>query len=119
MGGDGSTRWWGHRRRWCIGEGTYPLAARTFAEQLREASPYERLAGRYCAPGGVAGSFSVGLPGDGGWRWLVLTADDASDGPRRVVLEPGPQRFGGVRWWLRCPLCGSRRATLYLTRWTG
>jgi len=36
-----------------------------------------------------------------------------------VRLEPVPQPLGGVRWWLRCPGCGSRRAMLYALRHTG
>ena len=30
-----------------------------------------------------------------------------------VEVEPVPQHFGGVRWWLLCPRCGARRGALY------
>src|SRR3954452_15682252 len=34
-------------------------------------------------------------------------------------LEAAPCRFGGVRWWWRCPSCGVKRAYLYRStaRW--
>jgi hypothetical protein len=35
--------------------------------------------------------------------------------PRQIIyLSSESQRFGGARWWLYCPQCGSRRAKLYL-----
>jgi len=34
---------------------------------------------------------------------------------RRVMLDATPlPRRGGLRWWWRCPVCGRRRAHLYL-----
>jgi hypothetical protein len=35
----------------------------------------------------------------------------------RLRFEATRQPFGGWRWWLVCPGCGSRRAKLYLREW--
>ncbi|HEU6450617.1 MAG TPA: hypothetical protein VFT57_04300, partial [Gemmatimonadaceae bacterium] len=32
-----------------------------------------------------------------------------------VTVEAVPQPFGGVRWWWRCPECGTRRRSLFVT----
>ena len=56
MGRDGSTRWGGHRRRPCVNEWTYTLAAAAFAQELRGAHPLERLFGYFTTtPGGPCG----------------------------------------------------------------
>ena len=120
MGGDGSTRWGGHRRRPCVNEWTYTLAAAAFAAELRTAHPHARLEGHYrTTPGGPRGTLTVG-PADGrGWRRLALAMDPGDVGTAGADLEPAPQPLGGVRWWLRCPRCRARRAVLYVTPWTG
>jgi hypothetical protein len=41
------------------------------------------------------------------------TEVDPAGSPRSFPLEAAACRFGGVRWWWRCPDCGRRRASLY------
>jgi hypothetical protein len=45
--------------------------------------------------------------GDGEWK---LTSE-------KVALETTPCRYGGSRFWFRCPACGRRTATVYLIGW--
>jgi hypothetical protein len=35
------------------------------------------------------------------------------DTDQSIVIEAVPARFGGFRWWWRCPACFKRRGSLY------
>lgn len=116
MGGMFSTRWGGHTRRRMIGQGTPALRARDFAGFVR--SPDTRAAelrGTFPVPGRAAGVWTLWAPRMDGVRRLELAAGIGVEAVAFVTLEPVPQPLGGVRWWLRCPGCGHRRAALYLT----
>ena len=63
---------------------------------------------------------TVGPAADDETQDLEITAAvaDLGDAVGGATRDPVPQPFGGARWWLRCPGCGTRRAALYLTHGT-
>lgn len=72
---------------------------------------------------GGAPSGSIGLrtelKGPEGGR-LILTYNH-KDVPKQqdIALEAVPMRFGGVRWYARCPSSGRRCGTLVFASWRG
>ena len=122
MGGSGSTRWGGHARRQTVADAPLCLSL----QKLREAGPLPPRAGRGSltwtnddgSPHATVG-FAVSAREPWG-RWMTLTyrAHWGTDTPQTVEerfrLEAAPQRFGGVRWWVVCPGCRSRRGALYV-----
>lgn len=115
MGGTSSSRWDGHDRRRCIGEGTIELSVLA-------------LAALTSAPVGRTGTLVWGsrlslraatrttreLPGhEETTRELILSTSD--DRQRLGVLGLSGYRapYGGVRWWLSCPECAHNRRALY------
>ena len=56
------------------------------------------------------------LPTDSTHAVVEIDLDvDGHRSARAVMLEATPlPRRGGLRWWWRCPRCGTRRAHLYL-----
>lgn len=119
MGGLGSTRWSGHRRRTTVEEVFLGLSLRELARHGIFA-PWERH-----------GTLSwVAQPAQMGWR-LEWTDDGAlltlkyqlrmDNKPDRVVesaVRFGMTRLpsGGMRRWFLCPTCARRTTLLYLPR---
>jgi hypothetical protein len=115
MGGYGSTRWGGHVRRRCIGERTGVLRVRDLVDEATIAA-VEAWEERASSPDVLAGTVPLSPPptlstlaAQGGTIRVTVTAPARAE----LTLEPTPQPFGGVRWWVRCPTCWKRRAALY------
>jgi hypothetical protein len=51
------------------------------------------------------------LDHSGSVEWYCQMAGEAIG--EVIWLDPMPQPFGGVRWWLRCPHCAHRRGRLF------
>ncbi len=45
---------------------------------------------------------------------LILYSADGDQVSERIGLDSTPCNYGGRRWWWLCPMCGQRRAILYL-----
>lgn len=52
-------------------------------------------------------------------RYVVRRAGIDEQVEDDTDLVGQPMRFGGYRWWLACPKCGSLRRSVYLPRWAG
>lgn len=57
---------------------------------------------------------SIDVRGSSGTLWLAYQSRGVSYAPA-VELEAAPMRFGGVRWWARCPWCSRRCAGLFVS----
>jgi hypothetical protein len=85
MGGWGSTRWIGHRRRLTVEEATRLPVGRVLAALA-----------------------------DAGWVSAPHATVISADGHRQeVVAERRPQPFGGWRWSIVCPQCGRGCRAVY------
>jgi hypothetical protein len=122
MGGILSTRWGGHARRRTIGEGTHAIRAGEVAEVGRELfviqpDPPRVMDGAWKWRSGLVVDWVLCAPDERGRDSLTLW--HLGDRPHRagyvVRLECVRQPLAGIRWWLRCPTCRSRRSALYLT----
>jgi hypothetical protein len=114
MGGKFSTRWNGHLKRPTVEQ------SRTLdlGELARKGCFEAWRVGRVGWSQGGNETASLGwrvLPEGGGLvLWLSYRVVSAQqDVEIRVPLETTRPRFGGVRWWGRCP-CGRRAAKLHL-----
>jgi len=45
--------------------------------------------------------------------FCYLDRQGQRQGSAQIHIEATPHRLYGYRWWLRCPICGSRRVKLY------
>lgn len=91
MGGLGSTRWRGHRRRRTVDE--------VLAFPVSVLASYAR---HFPTPPGP-GRRSAELRASAAWGLVHAS----------VTVEAAAQPFGGVRWWWRCGGCDRRRRALY------
>lgn len=136
MGGSGSTRWNGHRRRATVRDATragVALAVADFRAVLRAPAPARGHLTRTGTPRYGFRLDAYGGPDVGARpapRRLTLTpppTDDAlpGDGPALATWSAVPhvQRLpagsAGARWWWWCAGCGTRRAVVYLATWPG
>lgn len=114
MGGIGSSRWGGHTRRRLIGEGTLELPVSVLAPLAAcEGQSECRLAwGNLLALRATLGELREDRSGATVPRLLEL---DDTHGARKgyIYLTGARAPFGGVRWWLCCPVCAQRRRGLY------
>ena len=123
MGGSGSTRWDGHRRRATTADAAWRLRA----TDVRRAHPAlgagDAVSGVWGWPDGARMGYTLGAVDDAGRRPLVLTYRTRQGaGPWqnvRCVLPTvsDPVRVGarvvGARWWFWCASCQRRRAAVY------
>jgi len=120
MGGYGSDRWGGHRRRACI---TERLALDLRA--LRRAGLFEHAGerGRFKWENGHAVAWALDLDGDtGALRLSYGLQHEGGEVERQretVRLERRAIAYHGYCWYLCCPRCGRRCKVLYLigARW--
>jgi hypothetical protein len=125
MGGQGSTRWGGHRAARTV-ETCAALPIGAVVPALRGAGPPVGTIVRSLtsASGGVlraAWDVAWALErGDDGAATILLSVEAAYQGRGSQargqivhVVTTAPQ-YGGVRYWWSCPRCAGRCATLYL-----
>ena len=115
MGGYGSSRWGGHSRRRCIGEGTLELPVSSFSGIPTAATMTElRLQwGNVLSLRAIAGKVKEDWPGGDSMTRLLQLEDKTRERVGSVSLVGDRAPFGGVRWWISCPECGQKRRALY------
>lgn len=129
-------------RRRTVREGTRMLPARAVAMALPASAQGTTWTPDRTSDGGApedqarAVQADVVQRVDGSWTWpdghVVEWALEELDRPGRsrltlwrtgargtlggqvIRLDRVPQPLGGVRWWLRCPMCDHRRGALYV-----
>lgn len=127
MGGYGSGRWGGHRRRMTVGEAALSLGAAQLAGgrlgppvACRGSCASTARDGTRYAEVGVELRPDAREPSDP--AFVAALTWEAGGRTRRnwLRLEPVALRFGR-RWFLVCPRCGRHRTRLYLPRadWPG
>ena len=124
MGGFGSTRWGSHSKRTTVEE----ARSLDLVELARARCFVPWYSGRTTWSRGdkqtAAIAFTVRPENDGlvlvlRYVWTPWGAKEGKDVELPVHLEQQPMRFGGIRWWGRCPLqtngcpCNRRVGKLY------
>ncbi len=116
MGSLGSSRWHGHSKATTVEECTKLGIGDVILETGHRGTLTWTRGERKIA------SIGYGIESRGSGLSLVLRYrwGDREDIDLPIRLESSPMRFGGERWWMRCPLarrevpCGRRVAKVYL-----
>ena len=122
MGGSGSTRWRGHRAKRRV-EDALVLDARSLVREaaITQSDTAGSLRWLESTTGTVIAEGVFWLETEGNERCLCLRyapggrIGEPKEFVTRVSLVTSKQHFGGVRYWLICPICEDKAHKLYLT----
>lgn len=124
MGGMGSGRWGWHTRASTV-EASLVIDIGMLGRKKWLRPGYGGTLSWTCGgrPSGHIGyevrAHAAGLVLTLAYKWTPWGQDKAEEIREDMLLQAEPMRFGGVRWWGRCPLgtdgrtCGRRVAKLY------
>jgi hypothetical protein len=103
----------GHTTSRCTGESRLPVVNKLRKQLIDEALHLRPgVLIKHGLMGGVLGrGVEFRLDADLRRAWVRYAADG---NVQMLWLETTPCHFGGVRWWIYCSRCNSRRRTLYL-----
>jgi hypothetical protein len=116
MGGYGSTRWGGHRKRRTVESALTLDVGRFVHEGIIGPDVWRSGSWQWTYADGDKAriSYEVNTAGPSWWARLHYTIGGTQDLDYKVTLAQTRQHFGGMRWWWRCPQCHRRARKLYL-----